>query len=154
MITAVDTNILLDFLNPNEPHHETSTQLLLSAGSLGPLVVCEAAFAELAANLGSEAEVQRFLAVAGLTAFRSSGHALASAGQAWLQYARRPPGTECPSCGTSHDLSCSNCGRSLSPRQHVLADFLIGAHALVHADQLLTRDRGYYRTYFPELRLA
>ena len=38
-------------------------------------------------------------------------------------------------------------------RQRILADFLIGSHAFHEADQLLTRDRGFYRRYFSGLMI-
>lgn len=49
--------------------------------------------------------------------------------------------------GTAHQAYRANGGS----RERVVADFLIGAHAVIRTQRLLTRDRGYYRTYFPTL---
>ena len=38
------------------------------------------------------------------------------------------------------------------PRR-ILADFVVGAHALLHASTLLTFDRRIYRVAFPHLRV-
>jgi predicted nucleic acid-binding protein len=38
-------------------------------------------------------------------------------------------------------------------RTRILAGFLIGAHAYNQATRLLSRDRGFYHTLFPSLRL-
>ena len=41
MITAVDTNILLDVLAPGEPHAESSEQALEESLRVGPIVISE-----------------------------------------------------------------------------------------------------------------
>lgn len=39
------------------------------------------------------------------------------------------------------------------PRR-IAADFLVGAHAVHHADRLLSRDRGFYRLAFQGLEVV
>jgi predicted nucleic acid-binding protein len=51
--------------------------------------------------------------------------------------------------GETFRVYCSRGGS----RERVIADFLIGAHALYAADRLLTRDRGFHRSYFTNLQL-
>lgn len=155
MITAVDTNVLLDILIPSAPHGDESEQKLAAAAQAGAVVISEAVYAELAAYFDAAEDIERLLTDTGLRLQPSSPEALRRAGEAWRAYARRRPASlVCPQCGTQQAVRCEHCGASIGPRQHLITDFMIGAHALVHADCLLTRDRGYYTTYFPDLTLA
>lgn len=43
--------------------------------------------------------------------------------------------------------------REGGPREHLIPDFLIGAHAQTQADRIAAVDRGYLRRYFPRLRI-
>ncbi len=121
----------------------------------GGAIIGETVFAELAVRFGSPAHVQAFLTDLGIAYVPSNRIALFRAGAAWRDYsARRPKGVSCPRCGRRTTVVCSSCSEAIAPRQHLIADFIVGAHAFTHADQLLTRDLGYYGTYFPDLVLA
>jgi len=154
MITAVDTNVLLDVLIPDAPHGDESELALAEALRAGAVVISDPVYAELAVHFPDQEHLDRFLADTGLRLESSNAEALYRTGRAWSEYVRRRPALACPQCGATQEVRCDQCGASVQPRQHVVADFIIGAHALVQADQLLTRDRGYYATYFPELALG
>ena len=133
-------------LIPDAPHGDTSERDLAEALRAGAVVISDPVYAELAVHFPEHEDLDRFLADTGLRLEASKAEALYRAGRAWSEYLRRRPALTCPQCGATQDLHCDKYGASVQPRQHVVADFIIGAHALGQADQLLTRDTGYYAT--------
>ena len=152
MINSVDTNILLDILIPNAAQVQSSFRCLSTINPNDDLIISEVVFAELGSQFKSFLSLTKFLRDTGIKLVLSNENSLFEASRAWKKYSGRKKNTVfCPACGKGQTLSCGNCHEVISLRQHILSDFLIGSHAKIQADRLITRDRGFYRTYFKDL---
>ena len=128
MITAVDTNVLLDVLVFDQIHEPQSEARLRDAYDRGAVLVCDIVYAELVPAFPDRRVLDEALAVIGVQLSPIDTTIAWEAGVRWGRY-RQAGG----------------------PRQRIMTDFLIGAHALAVADAFLTRDQRFYATYFPEL---
>ena len=152
MITAVDTNILFDILLEDRTHFANSKQVIDRCIEQGQLVISEIVYAELAGQFESNSDVTRFLSDTSIKLVQSNEQALSLAGQKWKEYSRKKKKElQCAECGKFVIVCCKNCDCVISSRQRMVSDFMIGAHAQIHADLLLSRDRGIYKSYFKDV---
>ena len=130
MVTAVDSSVIFDLLTGHPAHGPRSRQALERCVTQGRVLACEVVWAEVAAHFPSRAATRQMMTELGIEFSPLTMPAALEAGRTWKSYRER--------------------GGS---RTRVAPDFLIGAHASLEADQLLTRDHGFYRSYFKRLTL-
>src|SRR5664280_559541 len=131
MRTALDTNVLLDILTNDARYFVPACLAVSRAVESGPAVISAVVYAELAVSFRAvPGELGHFLRDLQLSLDeRLPAATLEGAGRAWAAYlGRRGREGQCPQCGQPLAVVCPRCGRNVSWRQHILADFLIGAH--------------------------
>jgi hypothetical protein len=145
----------LDVLGKDPKWYERSKTILDKSLQAGALIINEIVYAELATQFEERFdELNKFLVETQIKLLPSNREVLEETARAWNSYLlRKERGIQCPQCGNRIELFCSNCNYVFETRQHIISDFLIGAHAKILADRLLSRDRGYYKTYFKNLRV-
>lgn len=129
MTTAVDTNILIDLFGDDAHYADQAEELIRAARVRGRIIICVIVYGELVPAFDGKADLDAALNSIRIDLSPIDDAIAYEAGLRWHQY-RQAGG----------------------PRTRILPDFLIGAHALVSADTFLTRDEGFYRSYFPELQ--
>ena len=130
MITAVDTSVLIA-ITKDEPHAAPWVDVLAAARTEGDVVFCDVVAAEFSALLTDEGKFRQAISGLGLLFSPVSLEAARLAGRIFKSYRRQG-----------------------GPREHLVPDFLIGAHAQQQADRIAAIDRGYLRRYFPRLRIV
>ncbi len=129
MVTAVDSSVLLDVLTDDRTWADASEAALRRADKDGTLIIGECVLAEITPAVGAD----------NLTAFLHDWDiAFVPANEESARLA-----------GKNFALYLARGGKG----GRILPDFLIAAHAQVHADRLLVRDRGYLRDYFKPLKI-
>jgi predicted nucleic acid-binding protein len=136
--SALDTNVIAYLVAGESSVAAAASDVLGAARLRGAVTICGVVYAELLAHPKlTPATLTHFLAETGVDVDFDIGRDLwREAGMRYSRYSvrRRKAGAG-------------------SPRR-LLADFVIGAHALLRADRLITFDTAGYRHDFPELQIT
>jgi predicted nucleic acid-binding protein len=134
MRTAIDTNVI-SALWSGEHLASLVSGALNQAAEAGGLVISAVVYAELLAYPKAKLDfVDDFLSSTGITIDFDLGETVwREAAVRFAKYAIR--------------RRASRGGRA----KRLLADFIVGAHALIRSDRLLTLDRSCYSRDFPDL---
>ena len=127
---AIDSSVIIDLLSDNTGTAEGAEASLRQSLTVGPVVVCDVALAEITTALRDGAEALGVLEEMGITYLPVEARSAVRAGEMQRRYRQRG-----------------------GHRERTVPDFIVGAHALLQCSALITRDAGFFRDYFKGLKV-
>ncbi|MDO5504772.1 MAG: type II toxin-antitoxin system VapC family toxin [Pseudoxanthomonas suwonensis] len=126
---AIDSGVLIDLL-ADGADADAAEACLREALRAGPVVISDIALAEVCAALQDGAEAMSVLEETGIRYLPLEAKSALRAGEMQRRHRARHPSST-----------------------RTAPEFLIGAHALLQCDGLITRDADFHRDYFKGLKL-
>lgn len=128
-MVAIDSSVLLELLT-GEGDADTAELALREALSRGPVVVCDVVIAEVCSSLQDGDRAMQAFEEMGIAYSTVEEKSAVRAGEMQRRYRTRGGG-----------------------RARTVPDFIVGAHALLQCNGLITRDAGFFRDYFKGLKV-
>lgn len=129
-IILIDTCVVTDLADSKSTWFDWSATTLERLDQYHTFIINPIIYAECSVGFEKIEEVEALFKQLGFLIKPIPKEALFLAGKAFLQYKRRK-----------------------EEKNNVLPDFFIGAHVAVSGYQLMTRDKGRFSTYFPNIKL-
>jgi len=128
-VIAVDSPVLVELLS-NANNADAAESALRDALGRGPVVVCDVVVAEICSSLRDGDQALQALEEMGICYSTVERRTAMRAGEMLRRHRMRGGG---------------------EPRS--APDFIVGAHALLQCEALITRDTAFFRDYFKGLRI-
>lgn len=126
---AVDSAVIVELLS-NAAEADAAEAALRESLARGPVVVCDVVVAEICSALADGAQALQALEELGIGYSAVEAKAALRAGEMQRRFRARAGAT---------------------PRS--LQDFVVGAHALLQCDALITRDAAFFKDFFKGLKV-
>lgn len=140
MKICVDTSVLIDILKDEDAFFQNILYMAIEENQ--GLKIPSVVYAELISQFKTNIKLLNlFLKEHKIKTDPLDIESAKTAAIRWIEYLK-----------TRSKIKCSTCGSLLNHKEHILSDFYIGGYALTHCNAIITKDRGVYKKYFPDLK--